>query len=465
MNHFTTYSNTRTLMTALLLISLSLTACKKLIEIPPSPPDKVSTERVYSDSANAMGALLGLYGTFQSSGFLSHINGGTVSVYTAISADELLPTSSSAEVDALYNNNLRSDSYLIGEMWTSAYQGIYQTNAVLEGVTDNAKLSATFQRQARGEALLTRALYYFNLVNIFGKVPIVKTTDYRTNAVLPRASVDAVYAFITADLTNAVSLLTDKYPSAGRLRPNINAARALLAKVYLYRGQWKEASDMAGLVINSGLYDLVEPNKVFIDGSREAIWQVATLTQWGQTAEASSLLAPNATTIPTYAITDYLNNAFEPDDKRKGQWTGTSTVAGLPYHYSAKYKNTTAGVTPIEHYMIFRLGEQLLVRAEALAQQNLLDESRLELNKVRTRAGLGNTPAVSKEEVLAAIAKERQVELFVEWGHRWFDLKRTGKANEVLGARKTDWKSTDVLYPVPQSELNTNPFLDQNEAY
>lgn len=463
-------SVTRLVMITVIIIGITLSACKKLIEIPPNPPDKVSAEGVYANDANAIGALIGLYTNFRAGSYLTSINGGTLSVYTGASADELMPTFSSIHIDGIYGNNLQTDNGIAAEMWSTGYEGIYQANAFLEGITDNPKLSETFKRQARGEALLTRALYYFNLVNIFGQVPMVKTTDYKVNATLPRSSADAIYSFIIGDLNTSISLLTDTYPTAGRVRPNINAARALLSRVYLYRGQWKAASDMAGLIISSGLYDLVEPNRVFVDGSREAIWQILTVNPYGQTSEAATLIPYSTTAVPSYVITTDLKNTFDQNaagltDKRQLQWLGTNTVGTVAYLYPAKYKNLSASTTPMEDYMIFRIGEQYLIRAEALAQQNMLDEARSDLNKIRTRAGLAGTTAVSKEDVLSAVARERQVELFAEWGHRWFDLKRTGKADAVLGPKKTDWQPTDVLYPVPLTEMKTNPFLDQNLGY
>jgi hypothetical protein len=470
MNYLKNNSYTRLMVITSIIIGITLSSCKKLIEIPPNPPDKISAEGVFSNDANAIGALIGLYANFRTGTYLTSINGGTLSVYTGMSADELMPTSSSIHTDGIYNNNLSISNGIAGEMWSTGYEGIYQTNAFLEGITDNPKLSEGFKRQARGEALLTRALYYFNLVNIFGKIPLVKTTNYKVNAVLPRSSVDAIYAFIIDDLTTSISLLTDTYPSAGRVRPNINAARALLARVYLYRGQWKEASDMSGLIIKTGIYELVEPNVAFVDGSREAIWQILTLNLYGQTSEATALIPYSATTAPSYVITPDLQNAITQNaaglpDKRRAQWINTSTATGGPYLYPFKYKNVTAGSGPLEDYMIFRIGEQYLIRAEAFAQQNLLNDARTDLNKIRLRAGLGNTTAITQSEVLDAIARERRVELFAEWGHRWFDLKRTGKADVVLGAKKADWQSTDMLYPVPLNEMNTNPFLDQNLGY
>ncbi|MNR31887.1 SusD family protein [compost metagenome] len=107
-----------------------------------------------------------------------------------------------------------------------------------------------------------------------------------------------------------------------------------------------------------------------------------------------------------------------------------------------------------------------MIRAEARAHLGNVSGAQTDLNKIRRRAGLSDTPADTQSELLAAILKERQVELFTELGHRWFDLKRFGLANEVLGAHKTAWNSTDILWPLPQSELLLNEnLLPQNPGY
>ncbi|TSJ44479.1 RagB/SusD family nutrient uptake outer membrane protein [Mucilaginibacter corticis] len=457
---------TKVIATALVIPAMLLGACKKLIEIPPSLATQVSTARVYSDSTNVISALAGVYAGFGAGSYVFNINGGLLDVYTGLSSDETVYSFPGyAPLDAISANNIQPDNAITAGFWSTGYQGIYSVNAFLEGVTGNTKISASFQNQVRGEALLTRSLYYFNLVNIFGGVPIITSTDYKINTTKARATVDEVYSLIISDLTTAISLMSDKYPSAGRLRPDVNAARALLARVYLYRGRWKEASDMSSLIINSGLYDLVAPNVTFTDGSREAIWQMLTLDPYNQTAVAQSFVPYDTTSQPTYILSDNLINAFEAGDKRFTAWTGKNTDGITSWIYPAKYKNHTKTDSPLEQWMIFRIGEQYLIRAEALANQGLLDEARADINRIRTRAGLGNTTAVTKDEVLAVIAKERQTELFDEWGHRWFDLKRTGKATAVLGPLKPNWTASDELYPIPLSEIKTNPFLVQNPGY
>jgi hypothetical protein len=122
-----------------------------------------------------------------------------------------------------------------------------------------------------------------------------------------------------------------------------------------------------------------------------------------------------------------------------------------------------------EYYMVLRLAEQYLIRAEARAHLRNLPGAIADLDSIRNRAGLPlisiTNPAITREELLIAIQQERQTELFAEWGHRWFDLKRTKQADAVLKDRKSSWNSTDTLYPVPASERILNPNLTQNDGY
>ncbi len=118
-----------------------------------------------------------------------------------------------------------------------------------------------------------------------------------------------------------------------------------------------------------------------------------------------------------------------------------------------------------EYFTILRLAEQYLVRAEARAQQNNVPGSRADLLVVRQRAGLGATPANDKDALLLAVERERRIELNSEMGHRWFDLKRTGRINAVLSAVKTNWKAESALYPVPADQRSRNGNLTQNPGY
>jgi hypothetical protein len=164
-------------------------------------------------------------------------------------------------------------------------------------------------------------------------------------------------------------------------------------------------------------------------------------------------------------------NSFEANDNRKSQWLGTTSVNGNTYFFPFKYKIGRLDAMPNgnidQFYMVFRLAEQYLIRAEARAHLNNITNAIADLNFIRVRAGITDiSNTIVQQEALEAIAHERQVELFAEWGHRWMDLKRTNKCNKVLASIKgSNWQPTDTLYPIPYSEIMSAPNLIQNEGY
>jgi hypothetical protein len=450
--------------------SLLAVSCKKLIEIPPNPINEIPQQQVFTDSADIMSALVGIYANFKTTGGSPSFSSGDITINAGMSADELLASNAS---DILANAITVNDG-TVQNMWKQAYSDLYQMNACLQGIGSTTVIGDSVKQQLLGEIRVVRALYYFNMVNLFGGVPVVTGTDYKINATLPRATVDSVYSLIKSDLAAARSVLTPNYPSSGRARPNLYTAEALSAKVYLYLQQWDSAALMAGQVIQSGQYSL-EPNlnNVFLDGSNEAIWQLPASGTTYQTAEAAAFIpylsnsAPPYTSYsaPPYPLSANLMGAFEAADQRQTSWVTTITVRTSVYPIPYKYKNRKAIAPTVEDYMVLRLSEQYLIQAEALAHQNQLNDALTSLNLVRARAGLTGSSAVSQADVLTAILHERQTELFCEWGNRWYDLKRTGTIDAVLGAEKTGWQPNAALYPIPLLELQSNPFLVQNPGY
>lgn len=447
------------LITAILLLQCS---CKKFVTVDP-PATQVESAAIFQSDASALSAALGIYSRIGSS-TLSLANGGTT-IYSALSADELYNTSTNGTYDPFVANAvLPTDITFQDRFWTNAYKNIYQANAVMEGLSASTLITDSLKKQLRGEMLVVRAFHYFYLVNIYGAVPLETTTDYRSNSFLPRTPETTVYNRIIQDLTEAQSLLKFSYPSASKARPNYWVATALLARVYLYQKNWTQAEALATAVINAGTYNLAAtPSAVFASTSPETIWQL--VRDNSNTAEGASFVPSSATTRPAFALTSFLLSAFTTGDTRRTSWVGTNTVSGTPYSYPLKYKVRTT--TPIsEYYVLLRLAEQYLIRAEARAQQNNLSGAQSDLNRIRSRAALPNTTAADIPTILLAIEKERQVELMFEWGHRWFDLKRTGRIDAVLGAEKgAAWQSTDALYPLPDAQIKNNPSLTQNPGY
>ena len=209
---------------------------------------------------------------------------------------------------------------------------------------------------------------------------------------------------------------------------------------------------------------MTNPNDVFLSGSQEAIWQLMPATTSVNTWEGNVFI-PSATVIPSYPVTTSLYNSIAATDQRRTAWLKGITVGTTTYYYPNKYKVRT-GTSITEYYMVLRLAELYLIRAEARANQNKLPEAIADLNTVHKRAGLVEFPnTLSKTETLDNIEKERRVELMLEWGHRWLDLKRTHRSDAVLGSLKSGWQATDTLYPIPAYEIQANPSLSQNIGY
>ena len=369
--------------------------------------------------------------------------------------------------EPFYTNALNATNSTVLEMWNVTYNQIYAANAVMEGVTASSALSTTQKNQLVGEALFVRALLHSYLTGLFGSCPYITTTDYELNSIVSRHPQAQVYAHCITDLLQAEILLGNAYVGTNRVRPNVFAVKALLARIYLYNNQWAEASNAASAVLNeNGIY-VWEPdlNKVFLKGCKTTIWQFAPATIFPNSQEGPTFIF-NAGPPPVTSIATTLYDAFESDDQRKAQWTRTITSGSNTWHHAYKYKQGTGVTASTEYSVIIRLAEQYLIRAEARVRQGDLINAKEDLNFIRNNAGLGNTSANTSAEILDAILQERRVELFTEVGHRFFDLQRSGKLNTMLTPVKLGWNSTDSLWPVPQAELLLNPnLLPQNEGY
>jgi hypothetical protein len=456
---------------SLFLIAGVTVSCKKLIQVPEVPDNYVTNSQAFGDSADVISSVGGIYVNLYTSG-----PNLPLEEFMGLASDELesgLNPLYYPDYPIFYSNALTASDAQAESFWTLMYnsQSLYQVNACLEGIRGNTSISAALNRQLTGELHVMRAFYYLQLNGLFGGVPLVTGTGYQQTESVPRLSADSVYAAMQVDLDTATQLLTTAYPYADKARPNLYIAQALLAKTDLYRKQWTDAANMASAVINSGVYQLAQNlNNVFLDGSSEAIWQIPPISNSIETNEGSTFIPYTNTSIPNWYLTPFLVNAFEPGDARMTNWVGNLTYTddngvSTVYYYPYKYKNNAIGETPQEDDMIFRLGELYLIRAEALAEQNKLDSAKADLNALRSRAGLPGVTATAQTDVLKAVLHERQVELFTEWGNRWFDLVRTGSADLILGQEKTSWKSDQSLLPIPLNEIELNSKLTQNPGY
>jgi hypothetical protein len=469
--------------TALIFVMTSIfiitgTGCKKLVEAD-FPIDKITAKAVFSSSGTASAALSNIY--YLLSYEVAVAGRGGPSVMNGLTADELiLQDSSDPFLQSLYSNSLSPDGFDAKAYWNTCYDLIFRINSIIVGVQSSTGISASAKNQLIGQAKFLRAYVYFYLVNEYGGVPLVLSTDYKVNTSLPRSDAAKVYDQIIADLTEAQTLLGDSYlkpdlitATTERTTANKAVATALLARVYLYTQQWQKAEEEATKVIINPAYSINIPlDQVFLMNSEEAIWQVeGDVTVGTNTPDGDFFIPAIAGQAPRVYLSNGLMNTFSSGDNRRRDWIDSSVVGNEIFYYPFKYKKraidpSTSMTT--EYDMMLRLGEQYLIRAEARAHSNDINGATADINMIRARAGLSAISPADQASLLIAIEKERRVELFTESGHRWFDLKRTNRADAILAPIKgNDWQSTDQLFPIPASEFLLDPGLrgHQNPGY
>lgn len=470
------YINRQFVSVAMAIGCMVFPACRKAVEVPP-PGNSLVGSTVFSDNKTATAVMTGLYNSMHSA---ANIADGTWSIgkFMATAADELHNHFIGVASTQFYKNDLSSNPGTY--FWGHFYKYIYIANSTLEGVEGSASLKPAVKQQLKGEARFMRAFINFYAVNLYGDIPLVTTTDYKINNRLHRSPQKEIYQLIIEDLLAAKDLLTTEYMDANNLsttekiRPNKASAIALLARVYLYLQDWWNAELQASELIGDPSYGLEPLNKVFLKNSREAIWQLASANPvFTNTMDGyyyTLRMAPGFTNHNS--MTNWLVDAFETGDARRSGWVGEFNSGATVYHYASKYKNSVRSAAVTEYFMVLRLAEQYLIRAEARAHQGN-DLALDDLNAIRNRAGLDDYDgALDKNSILNAIQHERQVELFTEWGHRWFDLKRTGTLDALMSGptgicalKGGEWSKNDTILPLPITEIAVNPNLQQNKGY
>ncbi|MFZ0598970.1 MAG: RagB/SusD family nutrient uptake outer membrane protein [Flavobacterium sp.] len=439
---------------------LGITSCDDALDVD-LPSNQLSSESVYATEATAEAAVNGIYQSMVADFYY-----GSVHSVLGQTADELVPRTGIANVYS--SNEIPETDGTINSNWGELYKTIYNANNVIEGVTKSTSLNAVKSKQWIAEAKFLRAYTYFYLTNLWGNVPLVLTTNVDVSALLPQSTQETVYAQIVLDLADASKDLPTDYKNYDqeRIRATKWAAEALLARVNLYLGKWAEASAHATAVINeTGNYklitDLAEENSPFIADNDEAILQIPYFNV-SYTYEGSSVFTTGGTLLLRKG-----NALFETGDARKTNWTIDITDRNGVFLGIAPYKyQNNFGDSPSERSTLLRLAELYLIRAEARVKSNDITGAQQDINVIRNRALLNNTTITDTNQLLDLIALERQREFFAENGHRWLDLKRTGKLNETLSVLSDKiWKSTDNLYPIPEPAIRSNPFLTQNSGY
>ena len=463
-----------------LITSGLIQACDSFLDVDP-PENSVLSELVFSDDVSANSAMAGVYIHLYDGNSFASGSQYSVTMLAGLSADELHNVlGQDVQWTSFEYNVLLATNQNILSLWKSMYKSIYEANAMLEGLQKSSDVTTATKNQLRGEALFVRAFCYLYLVNCFGDVPLALTTNYRENNSLSRTDIEIVNAQVESDLLEAENLLNESYVTTGRVRPNRFTATAMLARFYLYAHDWQRAEDKATNVINkTSYYELPSNlNTVFLNTSTEAIWQLKPLgnvsttgtavTYEGMAFGSIQALQQNQNSI---VLNDTIIYAFEPGDKRWTNWVSTISIDGEPAYIPSKYKLQTSSSTTEsnECSMVLRLAEQHLIRAEARAMQDKYtgaNSAESDINIIRSRAGLTPITVLNEDQALEAIDRERRLELLTEWAHRWFDLKRRGKATKVLAPVKPAWTPDDELYPLPAQELTRNVNLQpQNPNY
>lgn len=487
------YKQTRTIWIFLLLyITVNqIVGCRKLVEVEP-PITSTNGENVYSDNNTAIAAITSIYANMSNSD-VSLTTGWLTNIFfvTGLTGDELtLWNLGNETLLSYYNNNLSAQEY---PTWSNIYKIIFICNSAIKGLNDARSLTPMVKQQLLGEVKFMRGFCYFYLVNLYGGVPLATTTDYEQNRNLARADENVVLDHVIADLMDAKGLLSEQYlekdlinQTFERVRPTKWSALALLARAYLYKKDWANAISNSTLVIdNKALFELEPLDNVFLKNNSEAIWQLQPVgisgDLNGNTKEGQSLKlfeeGPNGFTNQVY-LSDNLVQSFEINDQRKVNWIGNVKVGDVTYNYAYKYKIGLEDFPTSEYSTVLRLAEQYLIRAEAEIEMGKIIDGINDINVIRKRATdnsaapndqLSQLPiTLNKSQALMAIEMERRHELFTEWGHRWFDLKRTGRIDATLGEIKAPfWQSTDQLYPIPQYDIDQNQNLrgHQNPGY
>jgi hypothetical protein len=383
-----------------------------------------------------------------------------------------------------------------GGAWGGLYQMVTRANLVTERVPGIA-MDETAKAQIVGEAKFLRALGYFYLVRLYGDVPLVTSSEQQAaSAAAGRTPQADVFAQIIKDATEAEAALPVSWPAADRGRAPKAAAQALLADVHLWRKDWANAAASARRVVDAGTYAL-RPNYLdaFLPGSQNRSEEIfaaqATSTTGGVAVDIAvwtypRFLDPNsAGGWGTYQPLPWFIESYAPGDYRRDVsfFTRGRTSAGrdtsfLPHIYKFR-PSQRPGLPQDVNFPIYRYADVLMILAEALNEQGQTAQAVALVNQVRARARNGaggenraqpaDLPAsLGAAEAREAIFRERTWEFAFE-GKRWFDLVRRGPEYFTASLRRDptaiDVQPTDMLWPIPQVQIDLNPQLVQNPGY
>ena len=475
----------------LIIILTSLGACKDFLT--EDLKGNFSSETYFKNQNQALQILNGAY-----NGIAFTNSNNYIWVFGDVASDDAVKGGNPGDQsEMIYIDDFTADANngITGNYWKFAYEAIARANNVIVDVPA-INMDEALKARIVGEAKFLRAYNYFNLVNIFGKVPLKLLPQVTQEAIhVPLSEVAAIYQQIEKDLTEAAGVLPGSYSTADVGRATKGAALGMLGKVSLYQQKWSEAlgyfQQLNGLKIYGLLPNYADNFKLAFENSKESIFEIqhlsaqipgvgSSLNQWFAPADNGGYFfnAPTQSLIDAYekGSGEVVDPRLNASIGRNGQpWLNGESfnIGWSPTGYLTKKHQQPLSEVPASltgdgglNYIYLRYADVLLMKAEAFNEINNADSAKSNLNKVRqrARASFNGTPAADllpditltdNNLLREAIRKERRVELAQEF-HRHFDLMRWGKsaAESVLGENFKYEKNR--YFPLPQEEIDSN---------
>jgi starch-binding outer membrane protein, SusD/RagB family len=467
---------------------LTISSCKKQF-IDLLPTSAVTVDVVYKTDKDFQDALTATYNTLQQQYQNFYIFGD---VHGDDSQQEIYKNNSWSYADAFVT---KSSDPLMNSTWQNYYQAIFRTNTILSKINDADPNIIKNKDRYIAEAKFIRALSYFDLVRIFGKVPMVTSPlSIAEGYNSARENVDNIYnKIIIPDLLAAETALPATYTGKDVGRPTKGAARAILGRVYLTIKDFQKAEAKLKEVTTMGYSLLPKYNDLFDytknEHHSEYIFDIEYEEGIGEGNRLTNAFAPNSQPFTKFfgiggngdeqnSPTQVLMDLFEPKDIRKditvgvrgGFYNADSVFVKLPSSTNQTY--TKKYIVPVvaandsrANWKVIRYADVLLMLAEAMNENGKTTEALSYLNQVRSRAGLSGYLNLTKDEAREKIYLERRLELSFE-GVRWFDLVRTGRALSVM--QQYGMQPFMTVFPIPLSQvqlINNTTIFPQNEGY
>lgn len=438
----------RSLFATAIAITILFAGCD-VLDVEPS--QSIPAEGAIQTPSDMQKALYGCYNGLQSDGHY----GRNYLVIPDLAADNLEWKGTTQDYGAVNNNSITPDMALVEGIWASIYSTINSVNNALYYLPNVSNLTDEAYNNFEGELRFIRALCYFDLVRLFGGVPIRELPALEAGETLnvPRSSTADVYTFVSDELELAAGLITNTMPG----RATEAAAKALLARVYLYMEDYDNAWLNANDVIENYSFILEDnySDMFSLEYSSESIFEIDFNDQDGN--RLAQYFAPTSLGGRyEFAPTEDVISEYQANDERKdASLSSTPSVI--------KYTDIQQGA---DNVIVLRLPEMYLIRAEAEANKTtpVIDNIISDIDAVRNRASLAGTSANTLVALKEEILLQRRLEFAFE-GHRWFDLIRAGVAVDVL---PNVTSTNQLLYPIPQSEILSNGAIDptdQNAGY